>query len=168
LQCLPNANFDDMVIPVGVTAKKDDELSFTSTTLHIPFGIKVFLEDKVANTFTRIDSENANYKVKISEDLNGIGRFYLHTSSKTLSVNDVPTATNISVFVKDRTNITVAGLNSENATLQLSNMLGKKVFKQPFKAKGKNTIIIPNLKTGIYIVSIQSDKTNFSKKIILK
>ena len=168
LQCLPNANFDDMVIPVGVTAKKDDELSFTSTTLHIPFGIKVFLEDKVANTFTRIDSENANYKVKISEDLNGIGRFYLHTSSKTLSVNDVPTATNISVFVKDRTNITVAGLNSENATLQLSNMLGEKVFKQPFKAKGKNTIVISNLKTGIYIVSIQSDKTNFSKKIILK
>lgn len=80
----------------------------------------------------------------------------------------MPTATNISVFVKDRTNITVAGLNSENATLQLSNMLGKKVFKQPFKANGKNTIVIPNLKTGIYIVSIQSDKTNFSKKIILK
>jgi NurA-like 5'-3' nuclease len=36
---------------------------------------KVFLEDRIPNTFARLDKVNSIYKVILTETLNGIGRF---------------------------------------------------------------------------------------------
>ena len=76
-QALPNSDLEPLVVPIGVEATINTELTFSAEALNIPVNIKVFLEDRLTNTFTRLDEDNANYKVTLTETLNGIGRFYL-------------------------------------------------------------------------------------------
>ena len=97
IQSLPNTGLEAMAIPVGVNAKADKEITFTAETLNLPAGLKVFLEDRVNNTFTRLDEANASYKVTLTAALDGVGRFYLHTRASALSVDNV-TLTGVSIF----------------------------------------------------------------------
>ena len=59
--------------------------------------IKVFLEDRNTNTFTRLDEANATYKVTLTEALDGVGRFYIHTTQSALSIDNVA-LTGVSIF----------------------------------------------------------------------
>jgi hypothetical protein len=52
-QSLPNTNFENMIIPLGINAVSNIEITFIATA--IPEGIKVCLEDRFTNTVTRLD-----------------------------------------------------------------------------------------------------------------
>ena len=98
LQCLPNSGYENMVIPVGVNANSETEIIFTSKSLNLPTGLKVYLEDKVANTYIRLDEVNSEYKIKLDADVNGIGRFFLHTTSNALSLYNTSNFKNVSIY----------------------------------------------------------------------
>ena len=67
-----------MVIPVGISADAGKEITFTADALNLPSGLKVFLEDRENNVFTRLDEAGSIYKFTLIEASNDIGRFYLH------------------------------------------------------------------------------------------
>ena len=49
LQTLPNSNYENMIIPLGIISNGDKEITFTAKSLNLPEGIMVFLEDKENN-----------------------------------------------------------------------------------------------------------------------
>jgi len=168
VQSLPNSDYENMVVPVGISATAGKEIIFTAEALNLPEGIKVFLEDRLTNTMTRLDEINTDYKVTLTESVNGIGRFYLHTkASSVLSTTDV-TLQNVSVYTTDKTTLRVVGLTQGKASLKLYNMLGKQVFATSFNSLGVKDLNLPTLSTGIYVVQLETESGKLNKKITLE
>ncbi len=86
----------------------------------------------------------------------GIGRFYLHTSSKTLDVNDLITdVSDIKIFKSNTQEITISGVDSITITkVQVFSVLGSKVLNEEFNGKSKIVVRTNNVQTGVYIVRI--------------
>jgi len=167
VQSLPNKDYETMVIPVGVIAAADKELTFTAEAMNLPADLKVFLEDRENGVITRLDEQNNNYKVALSEDLNGTGRFYLHTSNSALSAEDIA-LTGVRVFAPNKSTLRVSGINSANASVKIFSILGKKVLEKSFSSKGVSDINLPNLNTGVYIIQLNTEAGKLNKKIILE
>ena len=166
-QALPNTDLASMVIPVGVKADANKEITFSAEAMNLPTGIKVFLEDRVHNTFTRLDEANATYKVTLTAALDGVGRFYVHTTQSALSIDNV-TLTGVSIFKANAATLRVTGLTQGKASISLFNVLGKQVMSTSFEATASKDISLPKLARGIYFVKVQTATGELSKKIILE
>jgi hypothetical protein len=168
-QALPNTDLESVIVPVGVKANANEEITFSLNAFNFAADLKIFLEDSVTNTYTRLDEANSTYKITTTEALNGIGRFYLHTSRSSLSVDEVVGLENVSIYKTDARTLRIAGLqNNSNTNVTLFNLTGKQVFNTSFKSNGVKDIAVPKLATGVYVVKLKTDTGMFSKKIILE
>ena len=169
IQTLPNANYENMLVPVGIHAEAGKEITFSLNAFNFAADLKIFLEDNVTNTYTRLDEANSTYKITTTEALNGIGRFYLHTSRSYLSVDEVVGLENVSIYKTDARTLRITGLqNNSNTNVTLFNLIGKQVFNTSFQSNGAKDIAVPKLATGVYVVKLKTDTGMFSKKIILE
>jgi hypothetical protein len=165
-QSLPDNNFENMIVPVGVIAESGSALEFSARLENLPEDIKVFLEDKEEKTFTRLDALNASYKITTTSIINGVGRFYLHTAKSVLSTADA-TLDNVSIF-KVHNSLRIIGLKQGKASVKLFNVLGKQVLNSAFESNGMKDISLPRLAKGIYIVQLETVEGKLNKKIILE
>jgi hypothetical protein len=168
IQSLPNSDFENMVVPVGIKAAAGKEITFSAEAMNLPDGINVYLEDRTANTVTLLSEANATYKVTLAESLDGIGRFYLHTkASGVLSTTDV-TLNNISIYSPAKSTLRIAGLSQGKASVKIYNLLGKQVFANAYNTTGVINMNLPKLATGLYVVQLETEKGTLNKKITLE
>ena len=166
LQCLSTNEYETSVVPVALKAEAGFEILFSVETSNLPEGIKVFLEDKTTNTYTRLDEVNSEYMVTLTEAENGIGRFYLHTKSSVLNTNDIH-LNNISIYKKNSSTIRIVGLGESTTNFKLFNVLGVLVKNITFTADRVLDIGIPRLPAGIYIVQLENEYGIVNKKLFL-
>ena len=167
LQSLPDSNYEASIVPLSVIAEANQTLEFSSVTANLPEGLNVFLEDKISNTIT--DISTTIYEITTTQALNGIGRFYLHTASSVLGLED--NILNVSLYKINNRTLRITGLqNQENSTIKMYSSIGKEVFTEQFRAENVQDIAIPeSLTFGVYIVNILSNKgETFTKKIIIE
>lgn len=163
IQSLP-VDYKNLVIPVGVTVPEEKEYTFSVNVSNLPKGYNVFLEDRVENTFTRLDEIDAKYSVTLSGVIEG--RFYIHTKTSVLNIEEQLLNT-VNIFKNDEAGLNLVGLPKENVTLTLYSMLGKEVYLNSFVSKPVNKIKLPSLAKGVYIVRVSTKGGTVSKKIIL-
>ena len=168
IQALPNTNYENMIVPVGVYASAGKEITFSTETTNLPSGLKVFLEDRSLNTFTRIDQANSKYTITLNTAQNGIGRFYLRTTSSALSTDVNSTLKNVSVYKMNPTTLRITGINQEKTDVAIFNLLGKKVYLTSFTSNGVKDIVLPKVAQGVYIVKLKNNSGELNKKIILE
>jgi hypothetical protein len=168
LQSLPKDNYENMVIPIGINADAGKEITFSTEVLNLPTGLKVYLEDRETNTFTRLDELGNKYTIILNETSNGIGRFYLHTTESTLSSNTNSVFKNIRIYKTDHTTLRIIGLSPGKTTVKLFNMLGKQLLNSSFTTNDVHDISLPQLSTGIYLIQLESEKGTLNNKIILE
>lgn len=170
IQSLPPDSYEDMIIPVGIlNGNEGDQITITIDGIDLPAGINIYLEDKESNTFTLLNDVAETYEATLSSDVNGIGRFYLHTTYGTLSTNDEILSSEISIYTTDSRNLRVHGItNGENARVDIHNILGQKMLSNSFQGSTINDIALPNLKAGIYLISLKTESGSITKKIVLK
>lgn len=166
-QTLPNTNHESLIVPVGVNADAGEEITFTANALNIPNGLNVFIEDRELGLYTQLDVANAEYAVTLTSNLNGIGRFYLHTNTQSALSTDSFNLNTVSIYKTSTTNLRIAGLQNGNASLSIFDILGKQVLQTSFEAAGVHDITLPNVKTGVYIIRLSTDNGTLNKKIIL-
>ena len=167
IQSLPNFDYENMIIPIGVNATKDLEINFTAEILNLPPGLKVYLEDKENNTYTTLGGDN-NHKISLTKDLSGIGRFYIHTSKKSiLNVQDLALE-NVSIFQANRATLTIVGLYHGKINIKLYNLLGQQVLNNSFEGNGLNNIRLSNINSGIYLVHLTTQTGAINKKISIQ
>ena len=166
IQSLPNNNFENMVIPVGVKATNGTEIIIAATAANLPAGINVYLEDKDDSSFTLLDG-SSNFTTTLTSNLNGIGRFYIHTTSEALSIDDL-NLDNISIYTYSNNNLRVVGVQSGNAQIKIYNILGKQVLSTSFEGSGVNDITLPNVRTGVYIIQLETENGTLNKKVIFE
>lgn len=168
IQSLPNSDFENMVVSLGIKAAAGKEITFSAEAMNLPDGINVYLEDRTANTVTLLSEANATYKVTLTESLDGIGRFYLHTkASGVLSTPDV-TLNNISIYSPAKSTLRIAGLSQGKASVKIYNLLGKQVFGNTYNTTGVINMNLPTLATGLYVVQLETEKATLNKKITLE
>ena len=165
IQSLPNRDYESMIIPIGVVSKSGKNLRFSVITSHLPEGIEVFIEDKKLNVLTELDL-NTSYDVTTTEKLDGVGRFYLHTKQKALSVDDLQMK-DVEIYTKEGNILIVNGIFNGAFTVKLYTVLGALICDKTSKGNGKNSIRLSNVSKGIYIVKVFSEFGNKSKKIII-
>lgn len=166
IQSLPDNNFESMVIPVGINATSGTNITISAAGFNLPAGIDIYLEDKVDNTFTVLDS-SSDFTTTLSSDLNGIGRFFLHTSSQVLSTDDV-NLDNISIYTSSENNLRIVGIQDGTTQLKIYNILGRQVLSTSFQGSGLNDIPLPNVRTGVYIVQLETQTGKLNKKVIIE
>jgi hypothetical protein len=166
IQSLPKGDYQNMIVPVGVIAESGSSLEFSASSENLPEGIKIYLEDREENTFTRLDEFNTSYKLTTRSAINGVGRFYLHTNQSVLNINDV-TLENVSVF-KVNNSLRIVGLQQGKASVKLFNILGRQVLNTSFESNGTKDISLPSLAKGVYIVHLETVEGALNKKIILE
>jgi hypothetical protein len=92
----------------------------------------------------------------------------MHTTNSSLSIDTEFALENVRIYKLDNHSIRILGLSKESANISIFNILGKKVIKTSFTANGVHDISLPKLATGVYIVKLQTEKGNMSKKIVLE
>ena len=165
-QSLPNSNYKNIVVPLGVNAPPSTEITFTATITNLPDGLNVYLEDRTNNTFTKLN-DNGHYTLTLNLESNGIGQFYLRTSSNRLSTNNYDLE-NISIYKPNNKTLRIIGVQSTNASIKLFTILGKQIMCKFFNFNGIKDIRLPSLSTGIYIVQLQTEKGKLNKKIVIE
>ena len=164
IQSLPKGDYQNIIVPVGIRAASKSTLAFSASSQNLTEGTYVYLEDRVTNSFTRID--NNTYNVSLSSTLDGVGRFYMHTISSSLG-NDNLTFNGVKIFSLDNRTLRVLGVEQQ-AKLKLYSILGAEVLKTNFIGTGANNLALPYLKTGIYILELDTNKGVLNKKIIIE
>lgn len=167
VQSLPISEMESIIVPLGLKADANKEITFSLETQNLPSGINVYLEDKLAKTYTLLDDVNSSYKITLANAANGIGRFYLHTTAKALST-DNEILNGISIYKMNGNTLRISGLENGSTSIKLFNILGKQVLQDSFVANGSKEITLPKLATGIYIVQLETQTGKVSKKIILE
>ena len=166
IQSLPDNNFENTVIPIGINALSGTDISISALASNLPAGISLFLEDKTDDSFTLLDEES-NYSTTLESDVQGIGRYYLHTTSQSLDAASVALNNNISVYKSSEKNLRIVGVQSGMANIYLYNTIGKQVLEASFMGSAVNDIELPELSQGVYIAKLETTNKIITKKINL-
>ncbi|WP_323787762.1 T9SS type A sorting domain-containing protein [Psychroserpens sp.] len=169
VQSLPNDDYDNLVIPVGITASSGTEITISANSTNLPLGIDIYLEDRLFNTFTLLNS-NSDLTFTPTIDLNGTGRFYLHTSNDTLSTNELEFANTIQIYNSEFSKeLIIKGLLPDNAIAKLYDLQGKLVLtKELDPLNNSNTLNISSLSNGLYVTKVECGNQSKIQKVIIK
>jgi len=164
-QCLPNTNLEETVVPLSVKVTAGSEIIFSAEATNLPENINVYLEDRLTNTFEKINEND--YNITLDTNINGIGRFYLHTKSSVLTINDTSLA-NFNIYKTNNNTIRILGLGDKNMTFAMYSVLGKQILKTTLKEQKVNEISLPdNIKTGLYLIELVNSEKRVTKKIMI-
>lgn len=166
IQSLPNNNFEGLIIPVGVHAQSGSNITISAEAFQLPSGMDVYLEDKQDGSFTLLNG-SSDFSTILSNDLSGIGRFYVHTSSEALSTDEIQ-LDNISIYTSGENNLRIVGIQNGNANVAVYTILGKQILTTNFTGNGVNDVALPNVRTGIYLVQLKTETGTLNKKVIIE
>jgi hypothetical protein len=166
-------SIDDMsnvIVPLAVNQEAGISLKIQIANSTIPEDINVYLEDAVENTFTLLTNES--FELLAQTTLSGVGRFFLHYTTSTLSTDTVSNTSLLTVYKgKGNTYITVEGLQqfSQPAELTLYNVLGMKILSRNIQNPSqKEMLSTVGMRTGVYILKVQAENIVFTKKLVIE
>lgn len=166
IQAIPNSNYENMVVPVGVTSSSQKEITFKIDANNIPDGYHAYLEDRKNNQITLLSDANTFYKTTV-ESGESLGRFFMHLKTSSVLSSDSTALTGITIYTSNN-DLKIIGLNEGKTTVSLYSVLGKKVLATSLNSTGNNSIKLPNLAKGIYVVTLQNENKELNKKIIIE
>ena len=162
-------SINDVVIPLVVNRESGNGFRISIHTNDIYEGTNVYLEDNQQGTMTLLNEQD--FELTPQDNLNGAGRFFVHLTSTSLSIEDDIETHLLNVYKSDINNfITVEGTanQSNQINLRLYNILGKEVVSKTLANNiNTQTISTQGLATGIYVIKLKSGNTVLTKKLII-
>ena len=168
-QSLAFSEINDKVIPLGINADSGNEATISISNNTTNPSVYVYLEDALEGTYTNL--KETDFVITPDSDLEGIGRFFIHTTASTMS-DEEDSTTLLKVYKLDRNNfISIEGLATQSniTKIGLYDILGNKIlFTTIANNINTRTISTEGLATGIYIIKLQSGNNFLTKKLIIK
>lgn len=163
-------SINDVVIPLVVNQDAGQNFRINLDTFGIYADTNVYLEDNVQGTMTLLNEED--FELTAQSTLSEMGRFFIHFTNDTFSIDDELSTNNLSVFKADQNNfITVEGLavQSQETSVKLYNVVGMEVLSTSLN-NNSNTQTIPTdgFTSGVYVIKLQSGNNLLTKKLIIK
>ncbi len=164
IQCLPDNDYENMVIPVGLRAASGSAVTFKAVATNLPSDLKVVLEDRVTNTFTRLDG-GGTYSVTLNTASAGPGRFFLRTGTIVSAVPGDLTVDLKVVALPNQQIIQVFGNVNLPARALVYDMNGKLFTAKVLTGIDLNEIPLVNAANGLYLLKIESNKAPVTQKV---
>ena len=162
-------SINDVVIPLVVNRESGNGFRISIHTNGIYESTNVYLEDNQLGTMTLLNEQD--FELTPQDNLSGAGRFFVHLTSTSLSIEDDIETHLLNVYKSDINNfITVEGTanQSNQINLRLYNILGKEVVSKTLANNiNTQTISTQGLATGIYVIKLKSGNTVLTKKLII-
>ncbi|MDB4204690.1 T9SS type A sorting domain-containing protein [Polaribacter sp.] len=162
-------SINDVVIPLVVNRESGNGFKISIHTNDIYEGTNVYLEDNQQGTVTLLNEQD--FELTPQDNLSGAGRFFVHLTSASLSIEDDIETHLLNVYKSDINNfITIEGTanQSNQINLRLYNILGKEVVSKTLENNiNTQTISTQGLATGIYVIKLKSGNTVLTKKLII-
>jgi len=166
LQCLPDQDYDQYEIPIGIDFKLGGEITFTAESVNLPSGCQALLEDRVTHRFTRLDLKDAKYNTNVTPGTKGTGRFYLHTSD-VISSNPRLAEQSFKVYTIGKT-VYVNGAVSTDAQFALYSVNGKLLANFKAESQVENRLDASGLPSGVYVLLVSDKNVKKSVKLIIE
>lgn len=165
LQCV--SQIENSIVPIGMHARAGDDITF-SAIKNLPDGVNIFLEDRHLGLYISLNEESDKYQLTIDSDQTGIDRFYIHTTSQNLSIDDNVTTNRISIYKTSTRSLRIQGLQNGRSIFRLYSILGKRIMHTSFESIPIKDIKLPeNLTKGIYFAHVMEQGIVYLKKIVL-
>ena len=163
-------SINDVVIPLVVNRESGNGFKISIHTNDIYEGTNVYLEDNVQGSLTLLNDQD--FELTPQDNLSGAGRFFVHLTSASLSIEDDIETHLLNVYKSDINNfITIEGTanQSNQINLRLYNILGKEVVSKTLENNiNTQTISTQGLATGIYVIKLKSGNNVITKKLFIK
>jgi len=162
-------SIDDVVIPLEVNRESGNGFRISIHTNDIYEGTNIYLEDNEQGTVTLLNEQD--FELTPQDNLSGAGRFFIHLTNTSLSIEDDIETHLLNVYKADINNfITIEGTanQSNQINLRIYNILGKEVVYKTLENNiNTQTISTQGLATGIYVIKLKSGNTVLTKKLII-
>ena len=162
IQFLPALENNDFIIPLGIKQNEASEITLSLKKTSLTSNKKIYLEDKLENTFTEI-SNNSDYKFSHQNDASETGRFYVHFQQKALHINTID-ASKISIYKDNNNAIQVKGIS--NGVLNMYSITGQQILKNRRVNSNSATIQIPKISRGVYLLKINFEGKEYVQKML--
>ena len=163
-------SMNSAIIPLVINQEAYQDFKVVLFTHTIPDNVNVYLEDNQQGTMTLLNEQD--FELTPENTLSEVGRFYLHFTEGTFSIDEEVLTNNLNVFKADYNNfITIEGLavQSQETSVKLYNVVGMEVLSTSLNNNtNTQTISTDGLATGVYVIKLQSESNQLTKKLIIK
>jgi hypothetical protein len=164
LQCLPVNNSEAWIIPLGIDYKSGGEITFSASSIGLHASSTVILEDRLNNVFTPLKTPGSFYRANLEANTSSVGRFFLHTSYQTTSIDDELAAQELKAYLVHN-EIVIDGRVSSKAVAMLYDAQGRSILALNLKEGYRNTMSAQGLKTGFYLLQVTDNGQQNTIKI---
>jgi len=165
LQCLPDQENSNLIIPLGIDYPAGGEVIFSAELVNLPDSYKPVLEDRQTGITTDLSMASATYKATIAAGSKGPGRFYLHTRYQGSGIQ-AETTPDLLIYTVDQ-EIHIVGTISVPTTATLYDSSGKRAGNYPLRSSSVNVIRPSGTKPGAYFLVLQDGKNRIFRKLIV-
>ncbi|WP_323787094.1 T9SS-dependent choice-of-anchor J family protein [Psychroserpens sp.] len=168
LQAVNSSDLSDVVIPLGVHANQGEQLTFSIDDMSLPASVNIYLEDVVANTVTLLN--NSDYVITPTTALSGTGRFFLRASEDALSnLDNSLDSLNIFALNSSKELVVSGQLLDDKTMLSLYDIQGRLILSTELDSTLlDNRIDVSRFNSGVYVVTVQNNSQEVTKKVIIK
>ncbi|MCX6224282.1 MAG: T9SS type A sorting domain-containing protein, partial [Bacteroidia bacterium] len=165
IQSLPDNDYENIVVPVGLNAPNGSAVVFSADAINLPANTKVYLEDKLTKKFTRLDEAGTSYSIQLSSASKGTGRFYLHTKQGAMGIDENEKDNITAIPLPQEQIIRIIGPVEPSSLATLYDMNGRMLVSVTLHNYSDNEIAFTPVSDGIYLLQIQSGTTLVKRKI---
>lgn len=166
IQCLPDNDFSNMIIPVGIESKAGGEVVFSAESVNLGKDCMVILEDKLAKTFT--DLGKNVYKANLDANTKTSERFQIHTSYLSTGLDMDYFRGKLSAYAIRNVEIRVKGEVSSQAVATLYDATGRLVLNRTLEAGSLNILRTPGFRSGAYMLFVKDGDKAQGFKVMLR
>ena len=161
---------NDVVVPLEINRESGNSFRISIDTFDIYAGTNVYLEDNVQGTMTLLNEQD--FELTPENNLSGVGRFFIHLTETTFSIDNEVDTNLLNAYKLDRNNfIIVEGLTVQSGitNVKLYSLLGREILSTELNNSiNTQTISTERIDTGVYVIKLQSGNNLITKKLIIK
>ena len=163
-------NVNDVVVPLEINRESGNSFRISIDTFDIYAGTNVYLEDNAQGTMTLLNE--LDFELTPENNLSGVGRFFIHLTETTFSIDNEVDTNLLNAYKLDRNNfIIVEGLTVQSGitNVKLYSLLGREILSTELNNSiNTQTISTERIDTGVYVIKLQSGNNLITKKLIIK
>ena len=161
---------NDVVVPLEINRESGNSFRISIDTFDIYAGTNVYLEDNAQGTMTLLNE--LDFELTPENNLSGVGRFFIHLTETTFSIDNEVDTNLLNAYKLDRNNfIIVEGLTVQSGitNVKLYSLLGREILSTELNNSiNTQTISTERIATGVYVIKLQSGNNLITKKLIIK
>jgi hypothetical protein len=154
IQCLPDKDYSQLSVPVGVDLPQGGDLTFKTAGIILPDGLYPVIEDKALGIKTALKTETESYTVALGKKTSGTGRFYLSVEGIALGTAQIQPPRKLTASLLNN-RMVIHGSVEPGTRALLFDICGRKVGEYTLLNTNRNEIAVSNLNQRIYLLKIQ-------------